>query len=76
MPGAEAGNEPLSLSDIDETHCMDSRIYILTLSGKNMVQIGLVVPEIWPVRFKRRGTFIQAGAFIWRFPTILIATLD
>ena len=37
-----------------------------TLSAENLKKIGLVVFEIWPGKVKSWGTFIQAGAFIWR----------
>ena len=53
-PGAEAGNEPFS--------CLVSMKLgvwtpgsTLTLSGENMIQFGLIVPEIWPVKVKSRG---------------------
>ena len=40
--GAETENEPLPLSDFDETRPLNT----LTLCAKNIIQIELVVPEI------------------------------
>ena len=37
-----------------------------TLSAENLIQIGLLDSEIWQVKFKSRGAFIQAGTFIQR----------
>ena len=37
-----------------------------TLSAEDLSQIGLVVSEIWQVKVKTWGAFIQAGAFIWQ----------
>ena len=37
---------------------------MLTLSAENVIEIGLVVSEIWPGKSKVRGAFIQTGTFI------------
>ena len=57
MLGTEAQNEPLSLSYVNESHSVN-----FFLSAENMIQISLVLSEIWP-KSKVRGAFIQAMHF-------------
>ncbi len=53
-PGAETQNEPLSLSDFNETHSVEI-LDTSTLSGRKIIQIGWVVSEILPVKIKSWG---------------------
>ena len=41
----EAENEPLSLSDFNQNHC--SLLCTIILKAENLIQIDLVVSEIW-----------------------------
>ena len=38
----------------------------VTSSGKILIEIGSLVPDIWPGKVQSRRRIIQAGTYIWR----------
>ena len=56
-PSREAENKPLSLS-------ISMKLTTCTLSAENLIEIGSVVPEIWPSKFKSPG-HVYSGRHVY-----------
>ena len=60
VPGTEADNVPLNLSDVNEIHRSNSFLSILALVSESLIEIPLVLAELWPTKAKSwrvRGAF-------------------